>query len=106
MGSGLREYKKKMRAQIGSDALQMHRIQSNYGEAIRNNSEMDTMKTAIFAVYHHMIKDNELTLIQQHKYCPMYKNTCCKFWQDKLHGMSCSKRTFCGHRNLFCGNET
>ena len=43
------------------------------------------MKTVIFAVYHHMIKGNELTLIQQHKYYPMHKNTWCLFWQDKLH---------------------
>ena len=58
MGSGLREYKKRMRGQklpggknVGgagrlTDAV-IDRIQSNYGEAIRNNSEIGTMKTAI-----------------------------------------------------------
>ena len=82
MGSGLREYKKRMRGQklpdgknVGgagrlTDAV-IDRIQSNYGEAIRNNSEIGTMKTAISGVYHHMIKDEKMTLVQQHKYCPM-----------------------------------
>ena len=43
------------------------------------------MKTAISGVYHHMIKDEKMTLVQQHKHCPMNKSTWCKFWQDKLH---------------------
>ena len=96
MGSGLREYKKRMRGQklpdgknVGgagrlTDAV-IDRIQSNYGEAIRNNSEIGTMKTTISGVYHHMIKDEKMTLVQQHKHCPMNKSTWCKFWQDKLH---------------------
>ena len=32
-----------------------------------------------------MIKDEKMTLVQQHKHCPMNKSTWCKFWQDKLH---------------------
>ena len=35
-----------------TDAV-IDRIQANYGEAIRNNSEIGTMKTAISGVYHH-----------------------------------------------------
>ena len=61
------------------------RIQSNYGEAIRNNSEIGTMKTAISEVYRHMIKDDKMTLVQQHKHCPMNKSTWCKLWKDKLY---------------------
>ena len=44
------------------------RIQSDYGEAIRNNSEIGTMKTAISGVYRHMIKDDKMTLVQKHKH--------------------------------------
>ena len=57
------------------------RIQNNYGEAIRNNNDVLSMKTAIRAIYEHMIKDNELSLVQQHMNCPKTTNT---WWQDKL----------------------
>ena len=79
MGSGLREYKQKMRGQklddnksVGgagrlTDAF-IDRMQNNYDEAIRNHNEVNSMKTAILAVYNHMIKDDDLSLVQQHKY--------------------------------------
>ena len=41
-----------------TDAV-IDRIQSNYGEAVRN-SEIGTMKTVITGVYH-MIKDEKMT---------------------------------------------
>ena len=58
---GLREYKKKMRGQKLPDGKNVgvagrltddviDRMQSNYREAIRNNSEIGTMKTAIILI--------------------------------------------------------
>ena len=38
------------------------------------------MKTAILAVYHHMIKYDNLSLNEQH----IHLNTWCKYWQAKL----------------------
>ena len=96
MGSGLREYKKRKRGQKladgrgvgGTNRLTesfMDRIQHNYGEAIRSCSSVNEMKTAIQAVFHHMIKNDCLPLSKQHQYCPVHKNTWCKYWLDKLH---------------------
>ena len=98
MGYGLREFKRKKKGQrlcdnksVGgagrlTDAF-IDRIQNNYGEAIRNNNDVLSMKTAIRAIYEHMIKDDELSLVQQHMHCPKTTNTAntCKHWQDRLH---------------------
>ena len=50
------------------------------------NSDIDSMKKAINAILHHMIKDNTMSLVQQHMYCRRHSKTRCKFWLDKLHG--------------------
>ena len=33
-----------------------------------------------------MIKDETLTLDEQHKYCPQSPDTWCKFWFDNING--------------------
>ena len=79
MGGGLHKLKRKRRVQKGM----IDRIQNNYGEAIRSHSDIDSMKKAINAILHHMIKDDTMPLVQQHMYCPRHSKTWCKFWRDK-----------------------
>ena len=95
MGSGLREYKRKQQGiklddgkGVGgtgrlTDAI-IDRIQNNYGQAIRSNKDVESMRTAIQAVLHHMAKDDNKTLVDQHKFCPKDKDTWCKFWQAEI----------------------
>ena len=90
-----REYKREKKGQkqadgkgVGAGRLTdpaIDRIRNNYGEAIRNSTIQTIMKTTILAVYHHMIRDDSLSLNEQHKYCPIHINTWCKYWQDNLH---------------------
>ena len=44
------------------------------------------MRTSIKAIQHHMIKNDQLTLEQQHHYCPKSSDTWCKYWKDKADG--------------------
>ena len=81
MGGGLHKLKRKRRGQKGM----IDRIQNNYGEAIRSHSDIDSMKKAIDAILHHMIKDDTMPLVQQHMYCPRHSKMWCKFWLNKLH---------------------
>ena len=46
------------------------------------------MKTAILAVFHHMIQDDLISLTKQHQYCPVHKNTWCTFLKDRQYGTS------------------
>ena len=96
MGSGLMDYKRKKKGQKLADTKSVggpgcltdafiDRMLNNYGEAIGNNNDVPSMKTVILAIYHHMIKDDELSLVQQHMHCPKTTNTRLKYWQDKLH---------------------
>ena len=96
MGTGLRESKRKKMGQKLADgktvggigrltAGVIDRIQNNYGEAIRTNNDVQSMKNAVMAIYNHMIKDDNLSIMQQHRYCPKISSTWCKYWQDKLH---------------------
>ena len=96
MGVGLRELKRKKRGQKLSDGKglggtgrltegMIDRIQHNYGEAIRSHSDIDSMKKAINAIFHHTIKDDTMSLVQQHMYCPRHSKTWCKFRLDKHH---------------------
>ena len=73
MGTGLREFKRKRSGQKLADGkgvggmyrltlAAMDRMQNNYGEAIRSHANATDMKTAILAVFHHMIKDDKLPL--------------------------------------------
>ena len=57
------------------------KMQKYYGNAIRDNSgDLQKMKDSIWAIFHHMIKDDSCSLEQQHKLCP--KDSWCKFWNN------------------------
>ena len=72
MGSGLREFKRKMGQKLADGktvggigrltAGVIDRIQNNYGEAIRTNNDVQSMKNAVRAIYNHMIKDDNLLI--------------------------------------------
>ena len=49
--------------------VMMYRIQ-NYGLAVYNNHDLKSVQNAIWAIYHHVIKDNNLTSDEQCKICP------------------------------------
>ena len=82
MGSGLREFKWKHRGMKLSDNKVVggkgrltdqviDKIQNYYGEAIRNNAgNIELMETAIWAIFHHMIRNDEIELDKQHGLCP------------------------------------
>ena len=60
------------------------KMQKYYGRAIRENSgDLDKMKTSIWAIYYHMIKDESSSLEEQHKLCAKGEDTWCKFWKDQ-----------------------
>ena len=50
--------------------MMIDRIKKIYGQAIRNNNGLESMQNAIWAIFHHMIKDETRTLDDQHKFCP------------------------------------
>ena len=90
MGGGLHKLKRKRRGQKLSDGKgvagtgrltegMIDWIQNDYGEAIRNHSDIDSMKKAIDAILHHMIKDDTMSLVQQHMYCPRHSKPWCEF---------------------------
>ena len=91
MGGGLHKLKRKRRGQKLSDGKGVGgtgRLTEGMIDRIQNiqNSDIDSMKKAINAILHHMIKDNTMSLVQQHMYCRRHSKTRCKFWLDKLHG--------------------
>ena len=60
------------------------KMQKYYGRAIRENSrDLHKMKTRIWAIVYHMIKDESSSLEEQHKLCPKGEDTWCKFWKDR-----------------------
>ena len=90
MGGGLHKLKRKRRGQKLSDGKGVGgtgRLTEGMIDRIQNiqNSDIDSMKKAINAILHHMIKDDTMSLVQQHMYCPRHSKTWCKFWLDKLH---------------------
>ena len=99
IGHALREYNRRHKGikladhkSVGgpkrlTDAMIDH-IQNFYGQAIRNNNNLQSMQNAIWAIFHHIIKDETLTLDEQHKYCPQSPDTWCKFWFDNINKWS------------------
>ena len=39
------------------------------------------MESSIWAIFKHMIRDESITLDEQHKSCP--KNSCCSYWNNR-----------------------
>jgi len=99
LGTALRTYKKNMKVTgqklpdggrvDGRGRLTDHvidKMQNYYGIAIRENSgDLDGMKRSIWAIYHHMIREESKSLEEQHKYCPKEADSWCKFWYDKAN---------------------
>ena len=65
------------------DALQRY-----YGKAIRENADTSVavMRDAIWAIFFHSIKNDQLSSDEQHKFCPQGENSWCKYVKDKLLG--------------------
>ena len=94
MGSRLRSYKTKCRRLQLSDGKTVggkgrltnktiDKIQNFYGQCIRNYvGDLDGMKEAIWAIFGHMICNDNLTLEEQHNLCPKGKDSWCKYWSD------------------------
>ena len=83
MGGGLHKLKRKRRVQKLSDGKGVGgtgRLTEGMIDWIQNiqNSDIDSMKKAINAILHHMIKDDTMSLAQQHMYCPRHGKTWCK----------------------------
>ena len=62
------------------------RIPNYHGPAIRNNNDSDSTQNGIWAIFHHVIKQETLPLDEQHKFCTQIPDTWRKFWLDRLNG--------------------
>ena len=94
LGSGLREYKRKKRGEKLSDGKPVggkgrvtdkvvDKMQNYFGEAIRNNAgNKELMTKAVWAIYHHMICNDSISLKEQHSFCPKGPSSWCTFWRD------------------------
>ena len=72
----------------GKDRLTKERIniiQRYYGNAIRNNTgDLEAMQNAIWAIFHHSVEPvKNVSLEQQHSFCPKGESSWCKFNSDK-----------------------
>ena len=95
MGARLREYKRKNKGKILGDGKSVggkgrlgdkiiDKMQNFYGQAIRNNvGEIEQMRNDIWAIFNHMIKDDEKTLAEQHSLCPTGITSWCKFNRER-----------------------
>ena len=95
MGARLREYKRKNKGKILEDGKSVggkgklgdkiiDKMQSFYGQTIRNNvGEIEQMRNDIWAIFNHMIKDDEKTLAEQHSLCPTGITSWCKFNRER-----------------------
>ena len=71
----------------------LDQMQNYFGEAIRNNvGDLEGMRKAIWAIFHHMIKNDNETLEEQHRFCP--KDGWCKFWKSKATYKDSSRLPF------------
>ena len=100
LGRGLRRYKNDMKGEKLSDGKSVggkgrltdkvvDKMQNYYGKAIRGNKgNLEGVKTSIKAIQHHMVKNDKISLEQQHQHCPKSADTWCKYWKDKADGTS------------------
>ena len=94
MGSRMRNYKTKSRGLKLSDGKTVggkgrltdkaiDKIQNFYGQCIRNYvGDLEGMKDGVWAIFGHMICNDDLTLEEQHNLCPKGKDSWCKYWSD------------------------
>ena len=93
MGSALRRYKKNRKGTKLADGKSVggagrltddliNRIPNYFGQSIRNNKgDLTGMKSIIWAIFHHIVRDDTKTLAEQHAKCP--RNRWCKFWTNE-----------------------
>ena len=93
LGSALREYKRRKRGIKLADGksvggrnrltdYQIDRMQNFFGEAIRNNTgDLEGMRSSIFAILNHMVKNDNIRLDEQHDKCP--RTMWCKYWTNR-----------------------
>ena len=67
--------------------VMMDRIENYYGLAVHNNHDLKSVQNAIWAIYHHVIKDNNLASDEQHKICPNSADSWCKYGIDTINGI-------------------
>ena len=61
------------------------RFQNYFGMAIRSNTgDQDGMLRSIWAVFKHLIRNDDETLESQHFCCSNFSGSWCKFWQSKF----------------------
>ena len=95
IGRSLREYKRINRGKRLVDGKSVggagrltdkviDSIQNYYGLAIRKNKgDLQGMKNAVNAILNHLVKDEKLSLEEQHAFCPKDRTTWCKYWKDQ-----------------------
>ena len=95
IGRSLREYKRINRGKRLVDGKSVggagrltdkviDSIQNYYGLAIRKNKgDLQGMKNAVTAILNHLVKDEKLSLEEQHAFCPKDRTTWCKYWKDQ-----------------------
>lgn len=95
MGSGLKELKRIRKGEKLSDGKLLgggkvrltNKIidkMQKYGEAIWNNTgDIEGMESSIWEIFKHMIRDESITLDEQHKLCP--KNSWCSYWSNRCN---------------------
>ena len=95
MGTALRNYKKEKKGQKLSDGKtaggqnrltdeKILKIQGYYGKAIRKHKgDLEGMKQAIWAIFHHSIASSQIDLKEQHKYCPQGTDSWCQYVLDQ-----------------------
>lgn len=99
MGNALRNYKKDGKGKKLADGKtiggkgrltkeRINIIQRYYGNAIRKNTgDLQAMQNAIWAIFHHSIQPaTNVSLEEQHRFCPKGESTWCKFNSDKETG--------------------
>ena len=67
--------------------VMMDCIHNYYGLAVHNNHDLKSVQNDIWPIYHHVIKDNNLTSDEQHKICPNSADSWCKYWIDTINGI-------------------
>ena len=101
MGTNLRSYNNKAKGKVLSDGgtvggkgrltdVAIDTLQNYYGVAIRKNqNNLVSMKSAIWAIYYHSILGDQSELLdEQHRYCPKSSTSWCRYQADQINNTS------------------
>ena len=108
MGTNLRSYKNKAKGKVLSDGgtvggkgrltdVAIDTLQNYYGVAIRKNqNNLVSMKSAIWAIYYHSILGDQSELLdEQHRYCPKSSTSWCRYQADQINNTSTYNQSRC-----------